>query len=355
MGIKGLKKIIKKNAPNSISEINIKDLKGKTICIDSSILLYKFRYIYQSDNFHILGFLNKIIELLEYRITPVFVFDGKPPDAKKEVLIKRFELRNKQKERIEILLKQKEQFGVENDPEFIDSDTDSELESELDLESINKLKLINKELEQLQKNLLNVTKKHSDEVMELLKSIGIPFLIATSEAEEYCAFLQKNKYVDYILTEDTDSLTFGGSNVIFTSKNNYTLYNLNFILAKLEMEMDEFIDLCILCGCDYTCTIPKIGPVNAFNIIKKFKSIDAFLIENKKYTIPENFDYLTSRQLFKQNENFEIPSLIIKEMDIKKLTDLLSENKINTVEYFVNKIINLINFNFPKNKFLGEY
>lgn len=353
MGIKGLKKIIKKNAPNSISEINIKDLKGKTICIDSSILLYKFRYIYQSDNFHILGFLNKIIELLEYRVTPVFVFDGKPPDAKKEVLIKRFELRNKQKERIEILLKQKEQFGVENDPEFIDSD--SELESELNLESINKLKLINKELEQLQKNMLNVTKKHSDEVMKLLKSIGIPFLIATSEAEEYCAFLQKNKYVDYILTEDTDSLTFGGNNILFNvpkNKHNFYLCNLNLTLEGLKLNYNQFIDFCILCGCDYTCTISKIGPVTALNIIKTYGSIEAFILKNTKYIIPENFNFILARELFNKNNSF--PKLLeqfsFKTFNKNDFNEIIKKYSINL--NFENKIINLINL-FPK-KFL-EY
>ena len=338
MGIKGLKKLIKKHAPEGITEIQLKNLKGKKICIDSSILIYKFRYLYSSDNFHIIGFLHKVIEYLEYGIIPIFVFDGKPPDAKKETLQKRKETREKLQQKVEKL--------KVNVSEFIEDSDD-----EVTIDTV----AIYEEITRLEKNILIITKQHYLDVKILLEYIGIPYYNSYGEAEESCAFLQKKGVVDYILTEDTDSLTFGGSNVIFTSKNNYTLYNLNFILGKLEMEMDEFIDLCILCGCDYTCTIPKIGAVNAFNIIKKFKSIDAFLIENKKFIVSENFDYLTARKLFKQNENFHVPSLIIKEMDIKKLTDLLSENKINTVEYFVNKIINLINFNFPKNKFLGEY
>jgi flap endonuclease-1 len=225
MGIKGLKNIIKKNAQGSISEVNIKMLKGRSVCIDSSILLYKFRYTYQADNFHILGFLNKIIELLTHRITPVFVFDGKPPEAKREILLKRMETRNKLKERIEKLKEELNGYG----DEFIDSDSESESSEE-----INKLKIMNKELQQLEKNSLTVNKKHADEVVELLKSIGIPFLIANGEAEEYCAFLQKNKYIDYILTEDTDSLTFGGDNILFNvpkNKNNFYLCNLNLVCS----------------------------------------------------------------------------------------------------------------------------
>jgi len=346
MGIKGLKKIIKKNAPGSISEINIKSLKGSTICIDSSILLYKYRYTYTTDNFHILGFINKIVELLTYRIVPVFVFDGKPPDAKKEVLLKRMETRNKLKERIEKLKEDLNGYG----DEFIDSDSDSD-----SLEEINKLKTMNKELQQLEKNSLTVNKKHSDEVIEMLKSIGIPFLVADGEAEEYCAFLQKNKYTDYILSEDTDSLTFGGDSILFNvpkSKNNFYLCKLNSVLNEMQINHAQFIDFCILCGCDYTCTIPKIGPVTALNIIKTHGSIEAFISNNVRYTVPENFNYVLARELFNKNNSFSKINHIISFGSFNKtlFRELLLKNEINS--NFENKIINLINL-FPK-KFL-EY
>jgi flap endonuclease-1 len=91
MGIKGIKKLIKKHVPEAISPISIHALKGKTICIDSSILLYKFRYTYEGDNFHILGFLHKTIDFLEKGIKPIYVFDGKPPEEKRQILNKRKE------------------------------------------------------------------------------------------------------------------------------------------------------------------------------------------------------------------------------------------------------------------------
>ena len=43
------------------------------------------------------------------------------------------------------------------------------------------------------------------------------------------------------------------------------------------MNHDQFIDMCILCGCDYCPTIPKIGPVRAMKLIQKYGSIDVFL------------------------------------------------------------------------------
>ena len=60
MGIKGLKKLIRKYVPESIQPFKTSSLYGKTVAVDSSILLYKFRYTYTDSNFHILGFIHKI-------------------------------------------------------------------------------------------------------------------------------------------------------------------------------------------------------------------------------------------------------------------------------------------------------
>jgi flap endonuclease-1 len=35
------------------------------------------------------------------------------------------------------------------------------------------------------------------------------------------------------------------------------------------MDQDQFIDFCILCGCDYTPKIPQIGPIKAYKMIKE--------------------------------------------------------------------------------------
>ena len=37
--------------------------------------------------------------------------------------------------------------------------------------------------------------------------------------------------------------------------------NLKTALAGLQIDMAQFVDLCILCGCDYTDSIKGIGPV----------------------------------------------------------------------------------------------
>jgi flap endonuclease-1 len=39
------------------------------------------------------------------------------------------------------------------------------------------------------------------------------------------------------------------------------------------MSQEEFIQLCILCGCDYSETIKGIGPVSALKLINEHRSI----------------------------------------------------------------------------------
>jgi len=67
------------------------------------------------------------------------------------------------------------------------------------------------------------------------------------------------------------------------------------------MNMDEFIDLCIMCGCDYTKSIGGIGPIRAFKMVKDHGNIENILKEierdskdpskKSKYIIPSEFKY----------------------------------------------------------------
>lgn len=62
----------------------------------------------------------------------------------------------------------------------------------------------------------------------------------------------------------------------------------------------QFIDLCILLGCDYCDSIRGIGPKRAIELIQKHRSIEKILenIDTKKYTPPENWIYKEARKLF---------------------------------------------------------
>jgi hypothetical protein len=46
-------------------------------------------------------------------------------------------------------------------------------------------------------------------------------------------------------------------------------------LQELGLSMPQFIDLCIMCGCDYATNIRGIGAVRALNLIKQHGSVEA--------------------------------------------------------------------------------
>ncbi len=49
---------------------------------------------------------------------------------------------------------------------------------------------------------------------------------------------------------------------------------ISFCLQGLGMSMDRFIDLCIMCGCDYANNIRGIGPMRSLQLIQKHGSIE---------------------------------------------------------------------------------
>jgi flap endonuclease-1 len=43
------------------------------------------------------------------------------------------------------------------------------------------------------------------------------------------------------------------------------------------MDTKQFVDLCILCGCDYTYNIGGIGPVTSYKLLKELGNIEGVL------------------------------------------------------------------------------
>lgn len=65
---------------------------------------------------------------------------------------------------------------------------------------------------------------------------------------------------------------------ISTSKSTTcTVIDIDEILKELDMTSDQFLDMCILLGCDYLPKVKNVGPVSAFNLIKSHKSLANFI------------------------------------------------------------------------------
>jgi flap endonuclease-1 len=163
--------------------------------------------------------------------------------------------------------------------------------------------------------------------------------------------LCKKNIIDGCISEDTDILPNGGHLFLRNfnaDKNTIEEYCLHGILTNLNLTNDKFIDLCILCGCDYTTKINGLGPITAYKLISKYDNIETFIENNKKFIIPENFNYVKARSLFKNPIDDDIFNSIDKNtrMIKPKMDDLKNFlNKTTLKDKFLKEIDkNLINY-----------
>lgn len=222
---------------------------------------------------HLQGILSKTLKLMEKGIKPVYVFDGKPPDEKNNELERR-------------------KKGRDDASDKLDKAKEDGSKADVDKYS---------------KRLVHMDEKHMVECKILLSLMGIPIVESPSEAEAECAELVKSGLVHAMASEDMDSLTHQSPLLLrhFTSAESKQLpiweFDYNKVLEGLKLSQDEFIDFCILCGCDYCRTIKGIGPKMALKLIQKYHTIERVIanLDKSKYTIPDPFNYKESRELFK--------------------------------------------------------
>jgi len=135
------------------------------------------------------------------------------------------------------------------------------------------------EVDKLNRRQVRVTKEHNAECQRLLKLMGIPVIIAPSEAEAQCAELCRGGKVYGAGSEDMDTLTFNSPillrHLTFSEAKKMPIseIRLDKALEGLDMNMSQFIELCILLGCDYLEPLKGIGPKSALKLIKEHGSL----------------------------------------------------------------------------------
>ena len=324
MGIKNLYKLISEYSPNSITNKKISYYNNKVIVIDASLVIYQYviairntgkdlKNVNGDVTTHIHGIINKTIMLLKHGILPIFIFDGKAPELKNITLKNRKNLKCKNIKKLE-----NEEYENEDD----------------------RIKIF--------KKCYTITKEHKKQIQQVLDKLGIPHFEAKTEADILCSIFVRNKMAYGCSTEDMDLLTFGCPILIrgLSPKKKSSEINLKIILEDFDMNQTQFIDLCILLGCDYCPTIPKIGPKRAFEIIKKYNSIENFLKEESdKYTIPENFNYKDARNYFLDKEKYTRKDIKMNRPNDKEIISLLKDTY-SFNEKKIKQYIEKLNFYF---------
>lgn len=298
MGIKGLTKLLSDHAPGCMREQKFEGYLDRKVAIDASMHIYQFLMVIGRSGdqtltneagevtSHLQGMFMRTCRMLETGIKPVYVFDGKPPTMKGGELAKR---KDKREEAEAALAKAKEA----GDQEMV---------------------------EKMSKRTVRVSREQSQEVMKLARLMGLPVFEAPCEAEASCAALCKAGLVYAAASEDMDTLCFScpklARNLMSPASQGKPILEFDFdkILSELELTWDQFIDVCILCGCDYCDSIKGIGPVKALQLIKKHGSIEALLkdLDQEKYPVPEDWPFDAARELFRNPDVVDTAELELK-------------------------------------------
>ena len=295
MGIKELGSFLQKNCPDAIYDIKLSDKPNTYITVDTSLFMYKFKYS-NGENF-LVKFVEMINRFKINKITPIFVFDGEPPSEKCDTIESRKEKKNEYKEQLNVLSEKKNNS-----------------------ENIEEQKQLDEQIKKLNKKIIYVTKENINQLKYLLNILNIPYIHENIEADLISSKLSSSNIVDMVVSEDMDHLTNGTKYLIrdFNVNNNIAkCYDLNMIRTKLGLSHLQFINLCILFGCDYLKRIKGLGTISSFNVINNIDSnnIEDILERIKKtknVDIPNNYmqDFNNAVKIFK-NEDINLENITI--------------------------------------------
>ena len=243
------------------------DFRDRVIVIDAHNVLHQFlSIIRQRDGTplkdshgritsHLSGLLYRTANLIEAKIRPAYVFDGKPHPLKEKVIEQRTMRRLKaEKEWKEAL----ERGDIET-----------------------------------AKTKAQQTSRVTDEIIqqskELLNALGIPYIQAASEGEAQASYMVKKGDAYATGSQDFDCLLFGSPILVrnltssgrrkLPKKQAYVKVNPELIRLKPDLKslgilQKQLIDIAILIGTDFNEGIKGYGPKKSLNLIRKAGNIE---------------------------------------------------------------------------------
>ena len=229
MGIKNLNRYLRDKCSNTaIYKTNLNDFNNKTLVIDTSIYLYQFI----GDNALMENMYLFISIMKSCKITPIFIFDGKPPQEKRD-LIKERGLKKK-----------------------IAENKFNELSKTLEDNKLNEnqRRVVEVELDALKRQFIRVQDKDILNVKNLMDAYGVNYYDAPNEADELCAYFVKTGLADGCISDDMDMFLYGCPIVLrnFSLLNQSVLcYNTANILKELDMSETQFREVLVISGTDY--------------------------------------------------------------------------------------------------------
>lgn len=349
MGIKNLSCLIKKYAPASIVQEPLSKYAGLTCAVDTSIYMHKYKSIYGRK--WIGAFHAFMKSLSSNNIKCIFVFDSKVciPEKiaeRKKRSAKRAELRARIAELSAALEIYKSsgtvnpvlskfsarKYSTSNNRSFLSllGSYDCQEEYRGVCENVD-VDMISEYIAKSNNQLECIRDSDIEVIKQMCKYNGCSVVDSSvMEAEKMCVMLCLEKKAHAVLSDDSDVLVYAASAGVVsihilskpTSKMT-TETRLEVILANLQLTREQFVDLCILTGTDYSNPIiPIVGIMKAYKYISQYKTIENTL---SSLNILPDVNYERVREIFAPNSiddviiNFETPNYL-------ELEKLLFEN-----------------------------
>jgi len=253
MGISGLagwiQGLLSQTPPSSI---DWSLYKGKKIGIDILGFLYRAK----SRRCSTLLYVARLVAAFRAcGIHPVPLFDGKAPDEKHSLLEERAKQRANatvQCNRLEVDLRSPDLTETQRTALLLDYQT-----------------------------LLAATTHFTGEERELVKQVfyicGITPFNASGEADNILAYLSKRGDLAAVISHDMDLLPRGVETLLVPDA--YALpgdaagwkhYSLSHVCSAASLSYAQFVDLCVLMGCDYTHGLPRTPPRVAHSLLLRY-------------------------------------------------------------------------------------
>ena len=349
MGIHALLPLLKKKCPNVFKEIHISKYAYKKIAIDLSLYLCKYKTI--CGDRWISAFLNLVMCLRKYDVHATFIYDtGAPPEKELERAERRQHKENLENKWFLLNESLQEYYRTgeisENLIELHNKKKEEEPRRFLSKKTNIDMNLVENAINKIKGQIINISPEDYKLTKRLFDILNVPYFQAPLEAETMCSDLCKRELVEAALSEDSDVLAYGSP--IFLSKLDTTTGNcieINYseILDSLEFTSEQFLDLCIMCGCDYNKNIPRIGPATSLKLIQDYNSIENIKIKTDLDISILN--HIRGRELFRNYTQADIETTYCGVPNFEELQEFIVINNINIrIETLRSAFINNITF-----------
>lgn len=125
---------------------------------------------------------------------------------------------------------------------------------------------------------IDITPEMASAVIQQLKQLNVPYVVAPFEADSQLVYLEKHGLIDGIISEDSDLLVFGAKRLLtkLDQYGNCIEINRRDFCACREVSLTgwsdtEFRRMAIMSGCDYLEGLPSVGLKTAYRMMRKSK------------------------------------------------------------------------------------